>query len=184
MSLTQLSISAALTLLAFAAGCTKTDDEVLYCNPDDQSSRQRQGAMHIDIERQLVYGDDTSSAIYPLVTGHFAGFEGPFPLLLFSDSVDPGEIQGDVVVGNTVFGVSSVEGSFGDLWLITAKPREGRSGHEAHQRSAVLYSIADGVLSIGLSAFIGQEDYPVNYVPCGNRTLRYDDLRSFSGANR
>lgn len=182
-SLTNVSIGAALAMIAFTAGCTKKDGEVLYCNPDDQSRTWRQGAMHIDLERRLIYGGDTTSAIYPFVTGHFAGFEAEFPLLLFGDSADPSEFQDDIVVNDTVFRVSPVAGSFGDLWLITAKPREAGSEQELPQGSAVLYSTADGVLSIGLSAFVGQEVYPVNYVPCSNRTLRYDDLRSLSDAN-
>ena len=172
-------------MLAFTAGCTMIDDEVPYCNPDDQnwSWYQRQGTMHIDLERRLVYGDDTTSGIYPLAHGDFAGFEGEFPLLVFSDSVDPSEIPDSIDVNDTVFRFSPVEGSFGDLWLITAKAREAGSEQESRHRSTVLYSIADGVLLIGFTAFIGEEIYPVNYVPCGKRTLRYDDLRSFSDAN-
>jgi hypothetical protein len=139
--------------------------------------------MHIDLERRLVYGDDTSSGIYPLADGHFAGFDGEFPLLLFSDSVDRSEISSSIVVNDTVFRFAPVEGSFGDLWLITAKPREAGSERGSRHRSTVLYSTADGVLLLGFTAFIGEEVYPVNYVPCGNRTLRYDDLRSFAGAN-
>jgi hypothetical protein len=174
-----------LAVIAFTAGCTKTDGEVLYCNPDDQSWGwlQRPGAMHIDLERRLVYGDDTSSSISPLVAGDFAGFEGEFPLLVFSNSVDQSEIPGSVVVNDTVFRLSPVEGSFGDLWLISAKPRGAGGEQESRHRSTVLYSTADGVLLIGFTAFIGEEMFPINYVPCGKRTLRYDDLRSFAEAN-
>jgi hypothetical protein len=139
--------------------------------------------MHIDLERGLIYGGDTLSGIYPLVAGHFAGFEGGFPLLLFSDSADPSEIQNEIVVDDIAFRFSPVEGSFGDLWLITAKPTEARRKHEPPQRSTVLYSTADGVLAMGFSDFIGEKIYPVNYVPCGNRTLRYDDLRRFADTN-
>lgn len=185
VSLAHFSIGAALAVMAFTAGCTKTDGQVLYCSPDDQSWSwfQRPGAMHIDLEQGLVYGGDTSSGIYPFVTGDFVGFEGGFPLLLFSDSVVPSEIQSDIIVHDIVFRVSPVEGSFGDLWLITAKPTEARGEQEPPQRSTVLYSTADGVLLIGFSGAIGQETYTTNFVPCGKRTLRYDDLRSFTDAN-
>lgn len=173
--------------MAFIAGCTKTDGEVLYCSPDDQSWswhwRGPRGAMHIDLERGLVYGGDTSSGIYPFVTGDFAGFEGGFPLLLFSGSVDPTKFQGDVIVRDIEFRLSPVEGSVGDLWLITARPTEARGEQEPPQRSTVLYSTADGVLLISFSGSAGQGTYTTNLVPCGKRTLRYDDLRSFSDAN-
>lgn len=180
MSLANFSMIVGFALIAFTAGCAKTGGQVPYCNPDDQSWLQRQGAMHIDLERRLIYGDDTSSGIYPFVTGPFAGFEGEFPLLLFGDSVDPSALQRDIVINGVVFRVSPVEGSFGDLWLITAKPTESEGEQESQQRSTVLYSTADGVLLIGFTAFIGEEIYPINYVPCGTRTLRYDDFRSFS----
>jgi hypothetical protein len=62
-----------------------------------------------------------------------------------------------------------VEGSFGDLWLISAKPREAGGEQESRHRSAVLYSTADGVLLIGFTAFIGEEMFPINYVPCDKR---------------
>lgn len=190
-SLTHFGMGAALAVIAFTAGCTKTGGEVLYCSPDDQSWawhwRGPGGAMHIDLERGLVYGGDTSSGIYPLISGPFVGFEGGFPLLLFSDSVDPSEIQGDIIVDDILFRVSPIEGSFGDLWLITAEPTEARvearGEQEPPQRSTVLYSTADGVLLISFSGFIGQETYTTNVIPCGKRTLRYDDLRSFADAN-
>jgi hypothetical protein len=185
ISLTHFSIGAAFAVIAFTAGCTKTGGEVLYCNPDDQGSGwlQRQGAMRIDLERGLVYGDDTSSGIYPLVTGHFAGFEGGFPLLIFRDSVEPDELPEEIIVDDILFRFSPVEDTYGDLWLITAKPTEARGEQRLPQRSTVLYSISDGVLLIGFAGFIGQEAYATNYVPCGNRTLRYDDLRRFADTN-
>ena len=142
------------------------------------------GGLHIDLDRGLVYGVDTSAGIYPLVSGPFVGFEGGFPLLIFSDTVDPSEIQGDIVVDDILFRVSPVEGSFGDLWLITAKPTEARRKQEPPQRSIVLYSTADGVLLISFSGFIGEETYTNNCIPCGKRTLRYDDLRRFTDATR
>lgn len=175
-----LILGAALAVIALTASCTTKDGEVLYCNPDDQSWLQRRGAMHINLERRLIYGDDTSSAIYPFVRGDFAGFEGEFPLLLFSDAADLTEVPGNIIVNDIVFQVSSVEGSFGDLWLITAQPRIAGSKQGSRQRSTVLYSAADGVLAIGGSAFLGEEVFPINYVPCGKRTLRYEDVRSLS----
>jgi len=184
-SLARFVIGAVLAVVAITAGYAKTGDEVLYCSSGDQDWRwwHRKGAMHIDLERALIYGGDTSSTVDPLVDGHFAGFEASFPLLLFSDSVDPTEVPESVVSEDIVFRFSPVERSPADLWLITAKPKEAGSKQAWRQRSTVLYSTADGVLLIGLSASIGDEIYAINVVPCGNRTLRYDDLRSFAEAN-
>lgn len=185
MSLTHFSIGATLAVLVLTSGCTKTDNEMLYCDPADESWTwlRRQGTMNINLERGLIYGGDTSSDIYPFASDHFAGFEAEFPLLLFSDSVDPSEFQDEIVVNDIVFRVTPVEGSFGDLWLIIAKPREEGGEKAPDKRSTVLYSIRDGVLSMSFVGFLGEDTMPINYVPCTRRTLRYDDLRSFADAN-
>jgi hypothetical protein len=180
ISLAQFGVCATLAVLAFAGGCSDMNNEVLYCDPDDDSGSWTDGAMRIDLERRLIYGGDTSSGIYPFVNGNFTGFEADFPLLLFDDSVHPSEFERDIVVEGVEFRIFPVEGSFGDLWLIKAKPRESGSEQASRQRSTVLYSFEDGVLVIGLTAFIGEKVYPVNYVPCGNRTLRYEDIRALS----
>jgi hypothetical protein len=171
-----------VAVLALVAGCSRSESKLFYCNPADQSSNWRDGAMHIDLERRLIYGDDTSSAIYPFVEGDFAGFESEFPILLPSASVSTGQLERDIHVGEVLFQVYPVEGSFGDLWLITARPQKVESAQAALQKSTVLYSKADGVLSMGFSVFIGEKVYPVNYVPCGKRTLRYEDLLRTAGA--
>ena len=185
ISLTRFCAGAMLAVILFTLGCTRTDSEVLYCDLDDQRSSRswREGAMHIDLKRRLVYGGDTSSAIYPFVVNDLAGFEAEFPLLLLGDSVDLAEVQGDIAVHDIVFRISPVEGSLGDLWIITAKPKYIESEQAWRQSSTILYSIVDGVLLIGLSASVGDEVFPINYVPCGDRTLRYDDIWSIFDAN-
>lgn len=177
-------IGVAFGVLVLTAGCTRNASEMVYCDPNDQSWNWREGAMHIDLDRRLISGGDTSSAIYPFATGQFVGFEAEFPLLLFSDAVDPSEIRGDIVVKDVLFRVFPVEGTFGDLWLITARPREAGSELAWRQHSTVLYSSADGVLSMSFSDSIGEAVYPVNYIACGKRTLRYDDLRRLADSIR
>jgi hypothetical protein len=171
-----------VAVLALLAGCSRNESKILYCNPADQSSSWRDGAMHIDLERRLIYGDDTSSAIDPFVQGDFAGFESEFPILLPSASVIPEQLGQDILVGEVLFHVHPVEGSSGDLWLITARPQKAESAQAALQKSAVLYSRTDGVLSMGFSAVIGEKVYPVNFVPCSKRTLRHEDVRRIAAA--
>ena len=177
---------AVIAVTAIAAGCTTPDDEVLYCNPDDESwiLNRHPGAMHIDLEGLSIYGDDTSSNFVPFVTGPFAGFQSEFPLMLFDDAVDPSEIPRDLVVDDVRFRVSAVERSDEDLWLITARPADEESARASSQRSTVIYSPREGVLLIGLESVIGEKTYVINYVPCTRRALRYDDLRSLAEADR
>ena len=106
-------------------------------------------------------------------------------MLLFGEPVERQEMDGKTIpVGDVMFRITPAKGGLGDRWRIVAHPRQGEFRGDPADYSTILYSPREGVLSMSFPAFIGDEVYRVNYVPCGRRKLKYEDVRRFVEANR
>lgn len=174
----RLELLAWAMAIVFVSSCADSEEEILYCNPDDQS--RPRGAMHIDLNNRVISEEGTSSSIELMKVGNLVGFVWPFPLLIFDDSVDRGELQEEIVSGDFRFRFTSLESNHKDWWLITASPKDMEDVKKGY--SMILYSIQDGVLLMNFSSDLDWDwEFVSNYVPCTNRTLRFDDLRSIIG---
>jgi hypothetical protein len=170
---------AAMILITACVGPQVTGDKVLLCDSDQPWWDWPKEPRILDLDQQWIYGGDTGSSLYTFATDDFAGFEAEFPMLLFSDTVDPSQLQDDITVRDTVYRVSPVKGSDGDRWVITAEPREPTGMNGTPRYSRVLYCHKNGVLSI--EAGTADRAYQAHYTRCGERKLRYEDLRALHG---
>lgn len=179
VSVRKIQLLAIVIGVLFISPYAESSNKVSYCNPDDISWKK--GAMHIDLEKMRVYGDDTSSFIETMKHGDLVGFNIPFPILLFDDSTDRRKLEGDILSGDFKFRFISLESNHRDWWIIIGKPNENIEGIERKTRESamVLYSLANGILSINLSTDSEwRKSFIVNYVPCDNKTLKYEDIKS------
>lgn len=156
--------------------CDRSVDEISYCDPEDKNWNK--GTWRIDLARKYVYGQDVSSFIGTIEHGSFIGFDTPFPILLFDNSVDRSRLTQEIESENYKFRFISPEPTHSDWWIIVAtiNAQSGKRNEESPRTNAkILYSIQDGVLSISLSSNLKPV---INLVPCTNRTLKYRDIKS------
>jgi len=166
-----------LLLAALLVGsCNKPRNEIVYCDPQDINWNR--GTWRIDLENRYMHGDDVSSYIGTIEHGSFAGFDAPFPVLLFGGSVDHKLLKQGIESANYKFRFVPVESTNGDWWIIDATINTQSSRRTENlplTNTKVLYSIQDGVLSISLTPNLRSV---INLVPCTNRTLKYRDVKS------
>lgn len=166
-----------LMLAALLVGsCNKSRDEIAYCDPQDIDWNR--GTWRIDLGNKHIHGDDVSSYIGTIEHGSLAGFDVPFPILLFDNSVDRKQLEQGIESANYKFRFVPVGSTDGDWWIIDATINDQSSRRKEnlpHTNTKVLYSIQDGVLSISLLSNLNPV---INLVPCTNRMLKYRDVKS------
>jgi hypothetical protein len=131
-----------------------------------------------------MYADHASSFIGTIEHGTVVGFDMPFPMLLFDDSVDRSQLERGIESRNHKFRFISPESTQSDWWIIiaTVNPQDAKRKEELPRTNArILYSLQDGVLSISLSSSLKPV---INLVPCTNRTLKYGDVKSMISAEK
>lgn len=166
---------AMLALVCLGACTTSPQDRVLYCGPDGGAS----GKMRIDLGTLTISGADTSAMVKLFSNDSFVGFTNPFPMLVFEPSIDPKTLSAGTSAEGYLFTFQSLQSDERDWWLITARPDIDSTANgktTSRMTSAVVYSLADGVLAINTSPLGEGRQFSSNYVPCGPKALSYADL--------
>jgi|SRR5215472_5700881 len=171
----------ALILAALlVSSCNKSVNQIAYCDPEDKNWDK--GTWRIDLENRQVYGQDVSSFIGTIEHGNLVGFDMPFPILLFDDSVDRDQLKRGVKSANHTFQFIPLEGAQSDWWMIVATMNaqsDVRNKDLPRTNAKTLYSLQDGVLSISVSSSFKPV---INLLPCSSRTLKYRDIKSMVDA--